>query len=244
MSKRTRIRSVGTDDTTGKPDDVADDTTAASDDGSPIGGNIETVSATVDPASVGPTAEPSTDSKPRRGRPPGSGTGQKQTKKISSLVNVNGLEKLLVGIHGGLAILSGHAEWMLDTENKIFDGQTEAEFLASSVKAVTDHYGTGFLDQKTLDWCNAIQCVMIVYGGRIFAIRSKPRTVKIRQPTVHEAARTHSPVPPQQAHTPQPAREFNGHGNNEAGRVDLPGLGAVEFPDDNPLSPNFKPKFN
>jgi hypothetical protein len=208
-------------------------------------GSESIAAATVDPGSVGPSDEP-TDSQPRRrGRPPGSGAGKKQTAKVSSLVNVSGLEKLLVGIHGGLAVISSRAEWMLDTTSPIFDGDTEAKFLASSVKAVADHYGTGFLDQKTLDWCNLIQCLAIVYGGRIYAIRSNPKAKPApRHPTVQQAAQVHNPAPPRTSHvTPSPVSEFNGSGN-DAGRVDIAGVGSVELPDDNPLSPNYKPRWN
>lgn len=147
---------------------------------------------------------------------------------------------MLVGIHGGMAILSGRMEWSLDTQEKVFDGQTEAEFLAGSIKAVTDHYGGGMLDQKTLDWANLVQCLAIVYGGRLYAIRSTPRQAHVRPATVQETAAAYNPAPPRQAHvTPEPVNHFN---SDEASRAEIPGVGAVDLPDDNPLSPNYKPK--
>lgn len=142
-------------------------------------------------------------------------------------------------------MISGRVEWALDTDTKIFDGDTEAEFLAKSIKDVADHYGGGMLDQKTLDWCNLIQCLAIVYGGRMYAIRANPKVKPApRPPTVHQAAQQHNPAPPRTAHTtPPPVNMFNGHGD-DAARVDIAGVGSVELPDDNPLSPNYKPKWN
>lgn len=247
MSKRPKRNANGTGDTpnadAGASIIVDDAGNSGNVDGAIVGDSEQVASATVDPGTIGPSDEP-TDSAPRRrGRPPGSGAGKKQTAKVSSLVNVNGLEKLLVGIHGGLAIISGRGEWMLDTDNKVFDGDTEAQFLASSIKSVADHYGGGMLDQKTLDWCNLIQCLAIVYGGRIYAIRSTPKIRPApKAPTVHQAAQAHNPAPPRTVHTAPPVNEFNG--SNDAARVDIAGVGAVELPDDNPLSPNYKPRWN
>lgn len=160
---------------------------------------------------------------------------------------------MLVGIHGGIALMSGRMEFALDTESKIFDGLTEAEFLAKSIKDVTAHYGT-VLDQKTLDWANLIQCLAIVYGGRLYAIRSTPRAPKaVRQPTPQQTAQTHRAAPPGQVHhTTVPANNYNGNAAfspsgekpGDAGAVDIAGVGTVQLPDDHPLSPNFKPKWN
>lgn len=140
-----------------------------------------------------------------------------------------------------MALLTGRMEWSLDTDSKIFDGLTEAEFLAKSIKDVSDHYGQGLLDQKTLDWCNLVQCLAIVYGGRIYAIRSTPRVkAPPRQPTVHEAAQTFNPAPPSgvQRTTPLPTNDpFNGVPSTKA---TIAGIGDVDLPDTHPLSPNYK----
>lgn len=140
--------------------------------------------------------------------------------------------------------MSGRMEFALDTESKIFDGLTEAEFLAKSIKDVTAHYGT-VLDQKTLDWANLVQCLAIVYGGRLYAIRSTPRVPKTaRHPTPQQTAQTHRAAPPGQVHhTTVPANNYNGH-DDAPGAVDIAGVGMVQMPDDHPLSPNFKPKWN
>jgi hypothetical protein len=139
------------------------------------------------------------------------------------------LEKLLVGIHGGLAMLSGRVEWMLDTSDKIFDGKTEAEFLAQSIKDVAGHYGAGVFDQKTLDWMNLTQCLLIVYAGRIFTIRSNPKPKPVRQPTPAETAQTFSPGP-NVVHTD------GMNGATHANEGEIAGIGTVEFPPDHPLS--------
>jgi hypothetical protein len=153
------------------------------------------------------------------------------------------LEKLLVGIHGGIALMSGRMEFALDTESKIFDGLTEAEFLAKSIKDVTAHYGT-VLDQKTLDWANLIQCLAIVYGGRLYAIRSTPRAPKaVRQPTPQQTAQTHRAAPPGQVHhTTVPTNNYSDPEQPNVGEI--AGVGGIQFPDDHPLSSNFKPKWN
>lgn len=155
---------------------------------------------------------------------------------------------MLVGIHGGLALLSGRVEWALDTDSKIFDGMTEAEFLSKSIKDVADHYSTGLLDQKQLDWANLIQCLFLVYGGRIYAIRSTPKVKAPQQPNAQEAARTFNPAPPattRQFHDSRLAEASRAFSPSEpATRGDIPGVGSIDVPDDHPLSPNYKPRYN
>jgi len=136
--------------------------------------------------------------------------------------------------------MSGRMEWMLDTDSKIFDGMTEAEFLAKSIKDVANHYPTNFLDQKGLDWANLVQCLAMVYGGRIFAIRSTPKPKPAPQPARTVFTSSMQPNPPRT--TPIPTNDFAP--GNGAGRVDIAGVGSVEFPDDDPRSPNYKPRFN
>lgn len=233
MSKRTKRTAVAVDD-------VADDVADIGDTGS-VDGAVSSAGApaATDPTTAAPSDERIGDSPaPRRGRgrPPGSGTSQK-AKPIP--LNVTGLEKLLVGIHGGLAILSSRGEWSLDTESKTFDGKTEAEFLAMSIKDVADHYGNGLLDKKTLDWCNLIQCLAIVYGGRIYAIRATPRVPRAPKPDlahrVGPAPVHHTPSPPANSFEPQRM-----NGESDLGTGEIAGIGAVEFPDGHPL----KPKLN
>lgn len=235
MSRRSRKSQNGIDGATSSADDASNIVADAGNDGSSDNGAGEAVGATVDLSTVtASTADGETDGQPRAKRKyTKRGTGDAKAKAIP--VNVTGVEKLLVGIHGGLAMLSGRLEWMLDTNEKIFDGLTEAEFLAKSIKDVAAHYGAGMFDQKTLDWASLTQCLLIVYGGRLFAIRSTPRAPKPKPaPTVQEAARTHNPMPPQSVH----------QSSNGAGVVNIAGVGAVEFPDSDPRSPNYKPTFN
>ncbi|MDE2019988.1 MAG: hypothetical protein KGJ13_06620 [Patescibacteria group bacterium] len=152
------------------------------------------------------------------------------------------MEKLLIGIHGGLAIMSGRMEWMLDTDAKIFDGKTEAEFLAASIKDVSDHYGHGLLDQKTLDWMNLIQCLAIVYGGRVFAIRSTPKIkAPPKQPTPQQNASAFNPAPTRQFHDSRLEEASKAFSPREpANRATIAGVGEIDLPDTHPLSPNYK----
>lgn len=241
MSKGTRKRAGRNSDAGGNG---GDDATSVDDAGN--GGSVDASSGgsesivipgpePIEPdAAVGDTTEQlAAEPRRKRGRPPGSGSTTSKTRPIP--LNVTGLEKLLVGIHGGLAIMSGRSEWSLDTENKLFDGKTEAEFLAQSSADVARHYG-GIADQKTLDWMNLIQCLAIVYGTRIYAIKSSPKAPRVVSPPL--AQRTASPSP-QHHRTPPPVNEFNGATPPESvGNV--PGIGDVQFPPDHPLAPKMK----
>lgn len=113
--------------------------------------------------------------------------------------------------------MSGRVEWALDTTAKDFDGATEAEFLSKSMKDVASHYNVNWLDQKGVDWANLIQCLVIVYGGRIYAIR-QTRAVKTA--------------------APKPATVAPSSGNGiapEHRTGEVPGVGAVEFPASHPM---------
>lgn len=240
MSKRPRSRAAGIGGSATKPDDSTAKPDNAGNDGISDSGISEAITPTVDPATfIGEPAaggEPDTQPRRGRGRPPGSGTGKSKTKALP--LNLNGLEKLLVGIHGGLAMLTGRSEWSLDTEEKAFDGATEAAFYAKSIKDVADHYGSGMLDQKTLDWLNLIQCFAIIVGGRLVAIRMTPRAKPQRGPSQPAAFHV----------TPSPVNDFtptmNGHDHTPATSGHVAGIGDVELPDTHPLSPNYKRPFN
>lgn len=226
-----------------KPTDGNADSGAGS-DGDNVGGGGDsivipgTAEAGPEPATVEPTAV-RTDSggdgtPPRRGRgrPRGSGAGSQSARKATTVpINVNGLEKLLVGAHAMLATLTGRMELKLDTEAKEFDGATEAEYLANSIKAVSDHYKVEWFDQKQVDWMNLMQCLAMVYGGRIVAMRMniKAERAERRGNAGPTPVKTSPPVfqTPQQTVKP----------NSGAGVVDIPGVQAVEFPEDHPLHP-------
>lgn len=131
-------------------------------------------------------------------------------------------------------MLTGRGEWALDSDSKLFDGKTESEFMAQSIADVARHYG-GIADQKTLDWFNLTQCLAIVWGGRIFVIRSTPRPKAAPKPDLaarmNGAAQHHAP-------SPLPVNSFDPVADaKNAGVGEIAGLGAVEFPDDHPLNP-------
>lgn len=189
--------------------------------------------ATVNPDTVpgtgtNPGDDSGTDEKPRRGRPPGSAT---KTKKIP--LDVSGLEKLLIGTHAMLAALVGNPNLQLDSESKDYDGKSEAAYFAASVKAVSDHYKVEWLDQKSIDWINLLQCLGAVYGGRIFAARAARNPPKLatvtnlRSEPVKQDVVRQGPVPP----APKPASELPP--GLEMGEV--AGVGRVQFPADHPL---------
>lgn len=132
--------------------------------------------------------------------------------------------------------MSGRSEWALDSDQKIFDGKTEAQFYAQSIADVSRHYGGDLLDQKTVDWLNLIQCLALIYGGRIMTIRMTPRVRPTRQPTAQETARTFSPQGssvtdiPNPFEKPPPVPEGIGTG-------EIAGIGNIEFPEGHPLNP-------
>lgn len=132
-------------------------------------------------------------------------------------------------------MLTGRGEWSLDTGARIFDGKTEAEFMAQSIADVAKHYG-GIADQKTLDWFNLIQCLAIVWGGRVFLIRSTPRPA--RAPGLQPAQGIRPGPPPSMHRTPEPVNNFDANANPAKANVgEIAGIGGVEFPDDHPLNP-------
>lgn len=126
-------------------------------------------------------------------------------------------------------------EWALDTDNKIFDGKTEAEFLSQSIADVSRHYGAGLLDQKTVDWANLIQCLALVYGGRLIAIKMTPRVKPPKPaPTPQQTARDFAQPATYHRTTPPP----NNFVSNEPNVGTVAGVGDVEFPADHPLANN------
>ena len=212
------------------------------------GGSDEIAAATVDPATVtgndGAIGDdhtsgdlgsgPEQPARRGRGRPKGSGTGPKD-KTLP--LNVKGIEKLLIGIHGGVSLLLSSPSFALDTQMKIYDGKTEAEFLATSVADVARHYNPKVFDQKTADWFNLLQCLAFVYGPRIYNARAD-RRANAAKPINNVAPRTGPrPVDPMPAAnkaanghtTPIPANEFAA---KDVLTGEIPGVGNVEFPAD------------
>lgn len=173
-----------------------------------------------------------------RGRPRGSGNAGQKAKPVPS--DVNGIERILIGIHTAVATLSGVHEWSLDTESKDYDGKSESAYLAASGKAVADHYEMKYFDQKTVDWFNLLQAFAIVYGTRLYAIRSRRASER--------AERAANRMPPVQGAAPvnTPQRQTTEAKPNGAAPVEtrlgiIPGMpGGVEFPADHPLAPKMQ----
>ena len=165
--------------------------------------------------------------KRRRGRPPGS------TSKAKTIPgNVAGIEKLLIGIHTGIAIIASAPEFVLDTDSKDYDGKSEATYLAQSIKDVADHYAVKYLDQKTIDWINLFQAIGMVYGTRLFAIRERRKAERRNRPQPMQGVK---PANPTQQTTTEP--KPNGAAPTDVRTGVIPGIGNIEFPADHSLSP-------
>ena len=227
-----------------------DDTATVGDGAGSDSGNTEAVAATdVDPGTVAGNSEPIGDdhrtdnldgggpeqpARRGRGRPRGSGNKDKTLP-----LNVKGIERLLVGIHGGLALLLSSPSFALDTEQKLFDGKTEAEFLAQSVADVSKHYNPKIFDQKTADWFNLIQCAALIYGPRIYNVRADRRAANARpvNPARPAGPKPVDPMPQAQraanGHaTPVPANNYAPSSEKDILTGEIPGVGNVTFPSD------------
>lgn len=145
---------------------------------------------------------------------------------------------MLIGTHAMLAALVGNPNLQLDSESKDYDGKSEAAYFAASVKAVSDHYKVEWLDQKSIDWINLLQCLGAVYGGRIFAARAARNPPKlasvspIRPDPVRQAdVVRQGPMPP----APKPAGTSPAELPPGLEMGEVAGVGRVQFPADHPL---------
>ena len=109
------------------------------------------------------TAKP-TDARPARAK----------AEKVS--LDLSGIEAALVGIHAGIAALTGNDVWAMP--------QDEASALAKATANVARHYPALAGHEKLIDWVMLIQAVGIAYGTRIYLTmpekpkpESKPATV-------------------------------------------------------------------
>lgn len=177
---------------------------------------------------------------PRRGR--GRPRGSTNTSKPLPL-DINGIERLLIGVHTSLAALASAPEWLLD--------DNEAKQVSIAVANVASHYKIKGLDRKTQDWLLLIQVVGLTYGTRAWLTRqrimearkntapsSKPQAPLRNQPaapgptvqvapaqSVKEPIYTPpAPRPPARDPLPQDVRTAT-----------IPGAGAITFPPDHPL---------
>jgi hypothetical protein len=141
-------------------------------------------------------------------------------------------------------MLLSSPSFSLDTTQKVFDGKTEAEFLAQSIADVARHYNPAVFEQKTIDWSNLVQCLALVYGPRIYNMRAERRAAKAHvvnpapkfnygpkpvdpQPAANRAAMNgHStPVPPNHYASPGPQAS-----DKDIRTGVVAGVGSVEVP--------------
>lgn len=206
------------------------------------GGSTGAVGQPANPAEFGQPADATGTGtgadKPRRGRPPGSGATKKQVP-----LDISGLEKILLTASLGIAFATGAEEMKLDNQ--------EANSLASSVKDLLEYYPVKWLDAKTAAWINLLQTTAYIVGPRMFAMRARrmmtAKNIPLRSAPAQKPI--HAEKPPQQGPmmTPSgingatqpamPTREVP----PEATIGEIPGVGAVQFPDDHPLGGGRKP---
>lgn len=174
------------------------------------------------PADDNGTVSTSPD-KPRRGRPPGSGG------KASS-IDISGVEKLLLGIHSTLQLVTGAQEFALSND--------EARELAKAYADVAKYYPSLTLDNRYSAIATLGAQVSIIYGSRIMAYRMRLASEKRSQGTQQRASQ---PAPAQQ---PVPVEQMNGVAtppakaepvSKELRTGEIPGVGNIEFPPDHPL---------
>lgn len=68
----------------------------------------------------------------------------------------------------------------------------EAKLLAKATADVASFYGT-VVSAKAMAWTNLVQCVGMIYGTRLFAIRNRRRDEALRRPA--RAAPQNAPRP-------------------------------------------------
>lgn len=191
-------------------------------------GHSEQVGATEQsPASDEPGRNPidPATGKRRRGRPPGGGTRNESRAPVA----ISGIEKLLLGIHTTLAASLSIPEFEMD--------QAEASEIAKAYADVAEYYPVLKMSGETAALVNFASIVGVNYGARFMAF-------KMRRSLEKRAARSQ----PQQAPMPQdvqmpvgPPRVPNAAPatkptvTNDVRTGEIPGVGAIEFPQDHPL---------
>lgn len=134
---------------------------AGGSDGGGFGDNI-----VIDPSTVGKSAAGNVggDTGPATGRKRGRPRGSGKTSAKAAALPVEGIAQALFGIHAMLASMSGTPEWAIDNE--------EAKLIANTSANVSRHYGAE-MTQKAMDWTNLLAALGMVYGTRVFAIRTR-----------------------------------------------------------------------
>ena len=140
-------------------------------------------------------------------------------------------------------MLASSPGFQLDTEMKVFDGKSEAEFLAQSIADVARHYNPAIFEQKTIDWSNLIQCAALIYGPRIYNIRHDRRAAKAQSvqpkpafqygpPPVDPQPRADRAMNGASVHkTPMPANDYV-LSDKEVRTGTVAGIGDIELPAD------------
>lgn len=107
-----------------------------------------------------------------RGRPKGSKNGSGKARETNDLgIDLDGLEKLLLSIHLGLATLTKVPEFMID--------QSEARLMGAAVARVSRHYpGLQKINASAMDHMNLFTVMVGVYGTRFMAYKMRTANEK------------------------------------------------------------------
>jgi hypothetical protein len=161
----------------------------------------------------------------RNGRKRRSDIGRKRgprggAKAKASGLEVNGLSAILYSGHAMLAGITSTAELALD--------KAEADQLAKAAADVAQFYDVG-VSGKTLAWINLTQCVGMIYGTRLFAIRQRRQNDRMRRPT--------GPAP-QPAQRPGEVKVAPGSANGAKPAEPSPNAATMFLPSELNINPN------
>lgn len=129
-------------------------------------------------------------------------------------------------------------EFILDTTSTEFDGKPESKYLAQSIKDVSDHYATKYLDKKTVDILNLGQALLVVYGTRFYSIRERRKSERAQRAKPVQPFQAQQPTQNQRPSEPQSAAPENTtpeQTREPDRRGVIGGVGFVEFPLDHPM---------
>jgi hypothetical protein len=141
-------------------------------DGAPGGGSgpAGDVSGALDPDTGIATGGDGTPARRGRGRPPGSGKASGSPKKAVPL-NVNGVEKILIAIHAGVATFTHNPELALSDD--------EAKALAQATADVAKHYpDLPVVDPKWQAWGALAFVAFMIYRGKVTTLVARKAAEK------------------------------------------------------------------
>jgi hypothetical protein len=136
------------------------------------------------------------DGSPRkkRGRAKGYKLGSR-AKKSDPVLNISGIEKLLLSIHGMAAAFTKTPELTLETQ--------EATSLAEGIADVAQYYPLD-LAPEVLAWCNLFMIAIPIYGSRVYLVVERKKEEKAQKARNVRPTAKNAPVPTPAPQTPPP----------------------------------------